>query len=135
TALGDGERLAKAVIAESRGYFSLVFVVRHDVVERIETALRLLPDGDSTTRAHLLALLAAELHFADEPERMLALVDEAVSMARRTGDPSVLARALAIRCDSVPWPVRNDPDATRRDLEELEALAEAQDRPTLRSIA
>lgn len=135
TSLGDGERLARAVIGQSRGYFSMVFQVRHDVIDRIETALRLLPDGDSTARATLLALLSAELHFADEPQRLLSLADDAVAMARRTNSVTALARALAIRCDSVPWPVRNDPDAAGADLEELEALAAAQDQPALRSLA
>lgn len=133
--LGDGERLASAVIGESRWYFSLVFQVRHDVVDRIETALDLLPGGDSTTRACLLALLAAELHFAREPERLSRLADEAVVMARRCGDGATLARVLGVRCNSVPWPVRNDPTAMRTDVEELEQLASSLDQPALRSLA
>ena len=52
---------------------------------------------DSPLRARLLARLALELYYSGDPERRLALSEEAVELARRLGDPRTLAVCLDAR--------------------------------------
>lgn len=63
-------------------------------IRLLEEALDLLPDGDGTPRARVLARLARALHLAPHPARRLALADEAVAVATRLDDPGVLADVL-----------------------------------------
>src|SRR5262245_5838390 len=68
-------------------------------------ALQAQPDGDSRARAALLGRLSLALAFTGAaPEQREALSAEAVAMARRLGDPAVLAAALAARCDAISGP-------------------------------
>ena len=68
----------------------------HDewVLPLLEEALAVLPEDDVELRAHLLARLAAALR--DEPSRARrdAVSREALELARRSGDPAVLAYVL-----------------------------------------
>jgi hypothetical protein len=50
--------------------------------------------SDPAVRAQLLARVATEFLYSREQSQALALVDEAVSSARRSGDPTVLTEAL-----------------------------------------
>jgi DNA-binding CsgD family transcriptional regulator len=88
-----GLRLARAALAY-RGVMVDAGAVDAVRVALLEEALDGLDDGDSGLRARLLARLATELYFADQPERRVALSREAVAMARRVGDPAALAYAL-----------------------------------------
>src|SRR5438445_622647 len=54
-------------------------------------------DGDPGLRAQLLARLAINLYWAPEPERVVALSEEAVRLARQLGDPRLLAAVLRAR--------------------------------------
>jgi tetratricopeptide (TPR) repeat protein len=63
------------------------------LIELLEHALAALPDGDDPLRARLLARLAEALAFSDR-ERLPDLCEQAVAMARRIGDPGVLAAVL-----------------------------------------
>ena len=56
-----------------------------------------LGDEDSPLRARLLARLALELYYSGDPERRLALSEQAVDLARRLGDPRTLATCLDAR--------------------------------------
>lgn len=69
-------------------------------VALFERALAALPDSDSRDRVVLQARLGAELYFSDDPARSRSLVDSAVAMARRLGDPNALVTALAAHHDS-----------------------------------
>ena len=55
------------------------------------------PEEDSPLRARLLARMSLELYYAGEPELRLSLSDEAVAIARRTGDLRTLATCLDAR--------------------------------------
>ena len=68
-----------------------------EVVAVLEHALEELGEEDSPLRARLLARLSLELYYAGQPERRMALSEEAVAIARRTGDPATLASALDAR--------------------------------------
>jgi tetratricopeptide (TPR) repeat protein len=68
-----------------------------EVVAILEDALAGLGEEDSPLRARLHARLSLELYYAGQPERRLALSEEAVAIARRIGDPATLAFALDAR--------------------------------------
>ena len=68
-----------------------------EVVAVLEEALAGLGEEDSPLRARLLARLSLELYYAGQPERRMALSEEAVAIARRLGDPATLATALDAR--------------------------------------
>jgi DNA-binding SARP family transcriptional activator len=63
------------------------------IVTRLERADAALGDGDHPLRVGLLATLALGVYYVD-PERAARLVHEALDMARRLGDPHLLALAL-----------------------------------------
>jgi class 3 adenylate cyclase/tetratricopeptide (TPR) repeat protein len=92
--LGDADRLARAVLANSRGWWSQLGAVDSERVHALEAAARALPDDDPR-RARVLALLASELHHAGEPARCRRLIAEAIDIARAADDPAALASTLS----------------------------------------
>jgi DNA-binding SARP family transcriptional activator len=93
---GDGERVARAAVANNRGYFSAAFVMDRERVAALEAALTLLPATDRVLRARALATLATELSFSPDAPRRFALADEALAMARRLGDEATLVHVTRI---------------------------------------
>jgi hypothetical protein len=80
-----------------------------DVTDRaqiplLEEALRVLPDGDSPLRAAALARLSLVRSTTATPEARAVEADAAVEMARRVGDTTTEAVALAAFCDAVAGP-------------------------------
>jgi class 3 adenylate cyclase/tetratricopeptide (TPR) repeat protein len=124
-ALGDPRRLAKAVLVSARpgGTMANATVVDHALIALYEEAIAgLRNEGDNLLRAKLLAQLSAELLYAGDFGRRHRLSAEAVTIARRTGDQSVLAFALYARAVAI-----NVPAALTERLAltaEMEALAE-----------
>ena len=102
-AAGDGERLVRAGLANSRGYFSSAGFVDEERVAVLEAALEHAPPDDPC-RARLLALLAAELLWSPDHRRRRALSDEAVRLARERGDSAALAHVLTMTITAVWWP-------------------------------
>jgi class 3 adenylate cyclase len=91
--LSDLDRLTKAVLANSRGWYSASGVVDWDKVALLELVLdRLEPSGSN--RALVLATLCAELTFNDNVEQRLQLAEEALRLARLDGDSATLVRIL-----------------------------------------
>jgi tetratricopeptide (TPR) repeat protein len=68
----------------------------------LERALALAPSGPSTlaTRSLLLTRLAADLYFSSQSERSRPLAEEAILLARRSGDIRALLQALAVHHDA-----------------------------------
>jgi class 3 adenylate cyclase len=64
--LGDADRLARAVLASTRGFSSSIGAVDEERVQALEAAAQALPESDPR-RARVLALLASELHWSGEP--------------------------------------------------------------------
>jgi DNA-binding SARP family transcriptional activator len=64
-----------------------------DVVTRLERAAGALGHADHPLRVGLLVTAAQGVYYA-EPDRAVTLVDEALAIARRLGDPHLLAMAL-----------------------------------------
>src|SRR5438552_5956461 len=99
--VGDPALLARSALGFA-GEGSRLLWVRSGVVDQprielLEEALHRLGDVDPGLRAQLLARLAINLYWAPQPERVLALSDEALTLARPLGDPRLLAAALRAR--------------------------------------
>ena len=95
-ALDDPEALARAALGFGRQY--LLFVMRglfdEELIALIKDALTRLPATPSTLRARLLGRLAWEIMYSPEADRMHPLVEEAIELARATGNDTALAQAL-----------------------------------------
>jgi class 3 adenylate cyclase/tetratricopeptide (TPR) repeat protein len=90
------------------GFAGLGVVVRDvdvEAVERLEEALAALRPEDDVLRARILGRLAIELYYA-APDRRESLSEEAVVVARRTGDTAALLDALNARHVSLWRPDR-----------------------------
>jgi DNA-binding SARP family transcriptional activator/tetratricopeptide (TPR) repeat protein len=67
------------------------------LIEVLEEALEELGASESVLRTRVMGRLAEVLHFSGQPERALALSDEALASARRLEDPTAIAVALTAR--------------------------------------
>jgi DNA-binding SARP family transcriptional activator len=120
--LGEAELLARAVLANSRGFASAAGVLDEERVRFIEAALDRLPDSDSEQRARLSSLLALELTWQDPELRRIPIAEEAVAMARRIGDEMCLLEVLLTAHVACALPERTQ--AMVEQLPEVVALAE-----------
>jgi DNA-binding SARP family transcriptional activator/tetratricopeptide (TPR) repeat protein len=85
---------AASLLNHSRVWANEVYGVVDDVaVAAVERALSLLGDRDPNARAVLLGALPLELVFADR-QRHVAACDEAILVARGSGNPATLAQVL-----------------------------------------
>jgi tetratricopeptide (TPR) repeat protein len=98
TAIAEAEgwpdRLATAALAYSGRFAWARASTDPALVPLVERALAVVGRGSDTTRARLLARLAAASRDDPARERRVALADEAVDLARRSGDLPTLAYAL-----------------------------------------
>ncbi|HEY6892494.1 MAG TPA: AAA family ATPase [Solirubrobacter sp.] len=94
--LGDAVLITRAALGVAGPWSALS---RSDAarVALLDEALEVLPEEDSPLRARLLARMSLELYYAGEPELRLSLSEEAVAIARRTGDLRTLATCLDAR--------------------------------------
>ncbi len=130
---GDAPRLVRAVLANSRGFASVVGHVDDERLELIATALHLLGPAPTGERAELLALQAAELHFVGDHEHRLRVAVEATTIAAGLGDVTVRAR-VGIRCHyatQVPDRIR----AQVAEAEDVVGLADRSGDPQLRALS
>jgi hypothetical protein len=101
--------------------------VREDAVDDLRWALRVLPETDSPTRAQLLLSLAVELYYDQaSPAERAALVDAGLAVARRLGDPALLAWATRAAWLATWSPSRTE-DRLALGAESLEAARAAGD--------
>ena len=94
--LEDPSLLGRSALGYA-GQWSVLGRVDGARLELLEEALAALGDEDSALRARLLARLALELYYSGDPERRLALSEQAVDLARTLGDPRTLAACLDAR--------------------------------------
>src|SRR3954452_8383135 len=94
--LGDAILLTRAALGVA-GPWSALSRSDPGRVGLLDEALEALPEDDSPLRARLLARMSLELYYAGEPELRLSLSEEAVVIARRTGDLRTLATCLDAR--------------------------------------
>ncbi len=95
--IGDGERLVRAALGNTRGMQSETGIVDQGRMATIDAALGAVGPEDSSERARLLAMQAAELMYSWEWEPRLQLSDEALQMARRVNDQDALSTVLNMR--------------------------------------
>ena len=95
-ALGDAPLLGRAALGHA-GHWSILGRVDDARLALLEEALAALGDERTPLRARLLARVTLELYYAGDPERRLALSEEAVGLARELGDPRTLAACLDAR--------------------------------------
>ncbi len=100
-ALEDGGRMARAIKSMNRGLPTARRPGQGDEIALIERALELLEHEESPARAVLLAQLSSDLFFGGDNDRRLALIDQALDLARRLDDPNALAYVLAVRDTTV----------------------------------
>jgi len=96
-AIGSFERLARAAL-EYGGVNPSRTPDARQQVRLLEDALDLAPEGDNALKARLMARLALFCWMVpDKAHRTKTLSDDALAMAQRIGDPSVLAPVLIAR--------------------------------------
>ena len=69
-------------------------ILNRKLISHLEAALEMLGDTDDGWRAMLLARLAEALQWTDQEIRRKALAHEAITLARRVGDPVMLGDVL-----------------------------------------
>ncbi|WP_229789084.1 BTAD domain-containing putative transcriptional regulator [Thermopolyspora flexuosa] len=103
-----------------------------EIVDVTEKALVELPPGEQSLRASLLATLALELEGSDTGRGQQASL-EAEELARRSGDPALLAVALSGRLrQSYSIPAVGEREAIGRELVEV---GEASGQPAVQALA
>jgi tetratricopeptide (TPR) repeat protein len=118
--------LARAALGITTGFSGIAVkagTVDPSVVDLLEETLRSLGEKDSVLKAKVLGRLAMELFWSPAAEeRRITLSQQAVELARRTGDAATLAYALNAR-RLVLWGPENVEDRLR-DAAEIIQLAE-----------
>ncbi len=125
--IGDVARMARAAMANSRGFASAFGAVDAERLTVLDRAAALNRAGDPATRARLLSLQAMELQFDPDYERRWTLADEALALAREAGDERVLPYVLRDHFHAT-WSVETL-DERRRTAEEMRELAARADDP------
>jgi len=121
--LRDGELLARALIQREGGGAASYLDVDDQRVAALEGALTLLPEGDSSLRALVLVALAGELTYGDPHGRRFELADEALAMARRLEEASLIASVLEDRLALFSGPAFIE--QRLRETDELLAMIDA----------
>ena len=91
------------------------------VVEAQRESLERLPPGDSAERVRVMLSLVDEIYYVSSAADREALADEALAMARRIGDESLLLWACLTLCTSTWW--SGNADKRMTVLEEARDLA------------
>ncbi len=86
-----------AALAGDRGFFSTTGATDVQRIALLTEAKELVPPADLRNRALLTAMLASELTWAADGERRFALSDEAIALARQSGDPHTIVSVLGLR--------------------------------------
>jgi class 3 adenylate cyclase len=125
--LGDADRMARAALANNRGYASTFGEVDAERIAVLERAVKLDGMANPARCARLLSLEAMELQFDLDRERRRELAEEALALAREASDERTLALVLRDYFQAV-WCV--DTLERRREVAvELEGLAARLDDP------
>jgi tetratricopeptide (TPR) repeat protein len=113
-----GSAALLADVALAFGAFALsARRVDEELTGLLEEALAGVGTEDSTLRVHLLSRLARALYWGEDATRRRRLIDDAIAMARRLGDPESLAIALG-NC----IPASRSPDTAELELGWIDEL-------------
>jgi len=94
--IDDVGLLGRVAVSLSGDTFARVGVLETHNVALLEFVLEREDQLEPDLRARVLASLALELQWADEPDRVRALVDRAAAIARATGDRALIADVTRI---------------------------------------
>jgi tetratricopeptide (TPR) repeat protein len=119
--VGDVDTLVYAALANSRQIQSTTGTIDQERVDVLEAAIARVGSDDTPERAMLLAHLAVDRSYDGDPERRRPLVEEALGIARRVGDPATLFDVLLRRVG-----IWMPEDVEQRLAESAEALAIAE---------
>ena len=120
---GNPEALARAALANARGtYASTVGDVDDERVAALRAALEAVGPEETPTRARLLGALGLELMYAGDRPGRSRLSEDALAIARRSGDLGTLAHVLLQRFFTIYFP--DTLEERLSNAEELVALAE-----------
>jgi hypothetical protein len=125
--LGDGARMATALMRTYRGSFNQAFVVDEEAVRLLTSAVDLLAADAPELRTRLLARLAVELSWSAERDRVRRIADDALAAAEELGDPGTTATVLSMRL----WALYDDLETRVGETERLLALVRQLDDPEL----
>jgi DNA-binding SARP family transcriptional activator/RecA/RadA recombinase len=90
----DHEQLARAVLANTLGPFGAAGPRDEARVAALRRALAAVPE-QAPSRARIMAVLGKEVYYGGDPAEGTRLADEALTLARRTGDRRELGRVMA----------------------------------------
>jgi class 3 adenylate cyclase/tetratricopeptide (TPR) repeat protein len=96
-ALGRDDLVVSAALSGNRGFFSVTANADVELIDLLSTALTVVDPEAIATRAELLASLASELTWASDGDRRFAVSDEALELARQSGDERTLVKVLGLR--------------------------------------
>jgi class 3 adenylate cyclase len=131
--LGDAQLLARAALTNNRGWQSRIGEADEERLAVLRRALDGIDPDATATRARLLTLSAAEQIYTTTLEDRLAIVTEAVELARSSGDRGAVADALLRAVQAVVAPLTL---STRQAwLQEAATLAEELGDPFQRFLA
>jgi class 3 adenylate cyclase len=99
--IGRNDLIVAAAVAGDRGFFSTTALADPQRIGLLTRARELVDPRDLRTSALLTAQLAAELTWARDSDRRYALSDEALDLARRSGDPRTIVGVLGLRSFTV----------------------------------
>ena len=131
--LGDGDRLARAAMTNNRGFMSAAGITDEDVISKLESAIELAGESQLERRATLLSLLSLELIWAGDLERRLELAEQALELARESGDERSVAFVLWRRFNPTALP--ETLDQRTADMAEMREIADRLGDPYLRFFA
>jgi tetratricopeptide (TPR) repeat protein len=119
--LGAPHRLARAALGYGGRFVWARAGTDHRLISLLQRALAALGDEQSELRVRVMARLAGAMRDQPSREPRAALSEDALSMARRLGDPATLAFALDGRCAVLLWP--ENPKQRIGIADELERVA------------
>jgi tetratricopeptide (TPR) repeat protein len=119
--LGAPHRLARAALGYGGRFVWARAGTDHRLISLLERALAALGDEESELRVRIMARLAGAMRDQPSREPRAALSEDALSMARRLGDPATLAFALDGRYAVLLWP--ENPRERIEIADELERVA------------
>ncbi len=102
--VGDVDSLVRAAIKTNQGWNSVYGGVDHEQVSVLRRALERRGQDDLAQRARLLAILTLETYYSAPLVERLALAEEAVATARRSGDRAALCEALMRTNEAIAMP-------------------------------
>ncbi len=124
------ELLARAALGLSADLsgFEVRLFDQHQIDLLEEAARRLSGGADHALEAMVLGRLSVALSLVAPDDRRRHLAEAAVRLARRSGDPIVIARALAVHCDVISGPA-HVPERVRQATEIIDIAERVADGP------